>query len=42
MNPHRYAHLIFHKGTKNIQWRIDVSSSNVAGKSGYPLAKNWN
>jgi hypothetical protein len=23
MNPHSYAHLIFDKGTKNIQWRID-------------------
>jgi hypothetical protein len=23
MNPHNYAHLIFEKGTKNIQWRKD-------------------
>jgi hypothetical protein len=23
MNPCRYAHLIFDKGTKNIQWRKD-------------------
>jgi hypothetical protein len=23
MNPHSYAHLIFDKGTKNIQWRKD-------------------
>jgi hypothetical protein len=23
MNPHRYAHLIFDKDAKNIQWRID-------------------
>jgi hypothetical protein len=23
MNPHSYAHLIFDKGAKNIQWRID-------------------
>jgi hypothetical protein len=23
MNPHRYAHLIFDKGTKNIQWKTD-------------------
>jgi hypothetical protein len=23
MNPHGYAHLIFDKGTKNIQWRKD-------------------
>jgi hypothetical protein len=24
MNPHSYAHLIFDKGAKNIQWRIDI------------------
>jgi hypothetical protein len=24
MNLHSYAHLIFNKGTKNIQWRIDI------------------
>jgi uncharacterized protein (DUF736 family) len=23
INPHNYAHLIFDKGAKNIQWRID-------------------
>jgi hypothetical protein len=23
MNPHSYAHLIFDKGTKSTQWRID-------------------
>jgi hypothetical protein len=23
MNPHSYAHLIFDKGAKNMQWRID-------------------
>jgi hypothetical protein len=23
MDPHSYAHLIFDKGYKNIQWRID-------------------
>jgi hypothetical protein len=23
INPHSYAHLIFDKGAKNIQWRID-------------------
>jgi uncharacterized protein (DUF736 family) len=23
MNPHSYAHLIFDKGTKDIQWRKD-------------------
>jgi hypothetical protein len=39
MNPYRHAHLIFDKVTKNIQWRI-VSSTNVAGKSGYLPAEN--
>jgi hypothetical protein len=24
MNPHSYTHLIFDKGTKNIQWRNDT------------------
>jgi hypothetical protein len=40
MNPHNYTHLIFHKGAKNIQWRKDSSSTNVAGKSGYLPAEN--
>jgi hypothetical protein len=39
MNPHSYTHLIFDKGTKNIQWRKIASSTNVAGKSDYPFAK---
>jgi hypothetical protein len=39
MNPHSFAQLIFDKGTKSIQWKI-ASSTNVAGKSGYPSAKN--
>jgi hypothetical protein len=39
MNPHSYAHLIFDKGAKNIEWKID-SSTNVAGKSGYLPAEN--
>jgi hypothetical protein len=41
MNPHSHAHLIFDKGTKNIQWRL-ASSTNVAGKSGYLPAENLN
>jgi uncharacterized protein (DUF736 family) len=40
MNPHSYTHLIFEKGTKNIQWRKDNLFKNVAGKSGYLSAKN--
>jgi hypothetical protein len=39
MNPHSYAHLIFDKGTKNIQWRKDSISTNGVGKSGYLSAK---
>jgi hypothetical protein len=34
-NPHSYAHLIFDKSTKNIQWRKTALSTNVAGKTGY-------
>jgi uncharacterized protein (DUF736 family) len=40
MNPHRYAHLIFDKATKNIKWRKDSLFKNFAGKSGYLPAKN--
>jgi hypothetical protein len=40
MNPHSYAHLIFDKSTKNMQWRKDSLFNNVVGKSGYPSAKN--
>jgi hypothetical protein len=35
MNPHIYAHLIFDKGAKNILWRKEASSTNIAGKNGY-------
>jgi hypothetical protein len=35
MNAHNYAHFIFDKGTKNIQWRKDILFNNVVGKSGY-------
>jgi uncharacterized protein (DUF736 family) len=40
MNLHSYAHLIFDKGAKNMQWRKDSLFNNVAGKSGYPCARN--
>jgi hypothetical protein len=38
--PHSYTRLIFDKGTKSIHWRIDSSSTNVAGKSGYLTTEN--
>jgi hypothetical protein len=34
MKPYSYAHLIFEKGAKNIQWRKEASFTNVAGKTG--------
>jgi hypothetical protein len=40
MNPHSYAHLMFDKGTKNLQWKKRVFSTNVAGKSGYQPTEN--
>jgi hypothetical protein len=39
MNPHNYTHLIFDKGAKIYDGKKTVSSTNVAGKSGYPSAK---
>jgi hypothetical protein len=40
MNPCSYAHLIFDKGTKNIQWRKAASLTNAAGKTGHLHAEN--
>jgi hypothetical protein len=40
MNPHSYAHFIFDRGAKNIQWRKDILFYNGAGKSGYLPAEN--
>jgi hypothetical protein len=42
MDPHNYAHLIFDKGTKTCSGEKTASSTNVAGKSGYLPAENWN
>jgi hypothetical protein len=35
MNPHSYAHLIFHKGVKTYDGEKTASSINVAWKTGY-------
>jgi hypothetical protein len=40
MNPHNYTHLIFDKGAKIYNGKKTASSTNIAGKSGYPSAKN--
>lgn len=40
INPCIYNQIIFDKGAKTTQWRI-VFSTNGAGKSGYPHAKEW-
>jgi hypothetical protein len=40
MNPHSYAHLIFHKGDKNIQWRKDrCFKQMLLGKMVFHLQK---
>jgi hypothetical protein len=38
-NPCSYTHMIFDKGTKNIQWRKD-SFLNIAVKTGYLHEEN--
>jgi hypothetical protein len=44
MNPHNYAYLIFDKVAKNIWYDREktMSSTKVAGKTGYLPAENWN
>jgi hypothetical protein len=40
MNPHNYIHLIFDKGAKIYDGEKTASSTNAAGKSGYPSARD--
>jgi hypothetical protein len=40
MNPHKYTHLIFGTNVPKIyDGKKTASSTNVAGKSGYPSAR---
>jgi hypothetical protein len=39
MNPHNYTHLIFKKVPKICDGEKTASSTNIAGKSGYPSAR---
>jgi hypothetical protein len=40
MNPHNYTHLIFDKGAKIYDGEKTDSLTNIAGKCGYPSARN--
>jgi hypothetical protein len=40
MHPHNYTHLIFKMVPKIYDGEKTASSTNVAGKRGYPSARN--
>ena len=40
-NPHIYCEIFFDKGAKTIQWERTAFSTNHAGKTRYPNAKEW-
>jgi hypothetical protein len=35
MNPHTFGHLIFDKGAKTIQWKIEFSTNGVGTTGSY-------
>lgn len=39
METHKYAQLLFDKGTKTTQWRKIASPTNGGGATEYPQAK---
>jgi hypothetical protein len=39
ISPHIYSQLIFDKEVQNTRWKKTVSSTNGAGKTGYPHVK---
>jgi hypothetical protein len=42
INPCIYSQQIFNNGAQNTWWRKDSSSTNLAGKTGYPHVEDWN
>jgi hypothetical protein len=42
INPCIDGQMIFDKGAQNTQWKKRASSTNTAGKIGYPHVEDWN